>query len=208
MKLKIYEGRQIMTNRQIAAAQTRKRLVEAAKNIICDKGLTNTSIDEITEACGVSKGTFYTYFKRKEDVVYELSERMFDEIFADAQGFEGTIIEKLENYMIHFSRYIECGSLKLAQEWIKNVVDSDISDVGTNKLKKDTSAVKELIRSGIENKELRTDSPVEQISNMINDLLYGQMLCWALNGGEYSFEKRTQIFCETYLNVLLKQYLL
>lgn len=197
-----------MTNRQIAAAQTRKRLVEAAKNIICDKGLTNTSIDEITEACGVSKGTFYTYFKRKEDIVYELSERMFDEILADAQGFEGTIIEKLENYMIHFSRYIERGSLKLAQEWIKNVVDSDISDVGTNKLKKDISAVEALIWSGIENKELRTDTPVEQISNTINDLLYGQMLCWALSSGEYSFEKRTQMFCETYLNVLLKQYLL
>ncbi|MDO5389046.1 MAG: TetR/AcrR family transcriptional regulator, partial [Clostridia bacterium] len=130
-----------MNNRQIAAAETRKKLVEAAKNIICVKGLTNTSIDEITEACGVSKGTFYTYFKRKEDIVYELSDKMFDEILSNAQEFEGTITEKLENYMIHFSRYIEQGSLKLAQEWIKNVADPDISDVGAKKLKKDISAV-------------------------------------------------------------------
>ena len=197
-----------MTNRQIAAARTRQKLVETAKSIICDKGLANTSIDEITEACGVSKGTFYTYFKRKEDIVYELSEKMFDEILANAQKCEGNISEKLENYMIHFSRYIERGSLKLTQEWIKNVVDSDLSDVGTNKLKKDLSAVKDLIQSGIENKELRPDTPVEMLSNTINDLLYGQMLCWALSGGAYSFEERTQIFCKTYLNTLLKQYLL
>lgn len=197
-----------MTNRQIAAARTRQKLVETAKSIICDKGLANTSIDEITEACGVSKGTFYTYFKRKEDIVYELSEKMFDEILANAQKCEGAISEKLENYMIHFSRYIERGSLKLTQEWIKNVVDSDLSDVGTNKLKKDLSAVKDLIQSGIENKELRPDTPVETLSDTINDLLYGQMLCWAFSGGAYSFEERTQIFCKTYLNTLLKQYLL
>lgn len=197
-----------MTNRQIAAARTRQKLVETAKSIICDKGLANTSIDEITEACGVSKGTFYTYFKRKEDIVYELSEKMFDEILANAQKCEGAISEKLENYMIHFSRYIERGSLKLTQEWIKNVVDSDLSDVGTNKLKKDLSAVKDLIQSGIENKELRPDTSVETLSDTINDLLYGQMLCWAFSGGAYSFEERTQIFCKTYLNTLLKQYLL
>lgn len=197
-----------MNNRQIAAAETRKKLVEAAKNIICVKGLTNTSIDEITEACGVSKGTFYTYFKRKEDIVYELSDKMFDEILSNAQEFEGTITEKLENYMIHFSRYIEQGSLKLAQEWIKNVADPDISDVGAKKLKKDISAVKELIQAGTENKELKQDTPIEDISNTITDLLYGQMLCWALSSGSYSFEERTKTFCKIYLSTLLKEYLL
>lgn len=197
-----------MNNRQIAAAETRKKLVEAAKNIICVKGLTNTSIDEITEACGVSKGTFYTYFKRKEDIVYELSDKMFDEILSNAQEFEGTITEKLESYMIHFSRYIEQGSLKLAQEWIKNVADPDISDVGAKKLKKDISAVKELIQAGTENKELKQDTPIEDISNTITDLLYGQMLCWALSSGSYSFEERTKTFCKIYLSTLLKEYLL
>lgn len=197
-----------MTNRQIAAAETRKKLVETAKKIICDKGLSNTSIDEITDACGVSKGTFYTYFNRKEDIVYELSEKMFDEILENAKKCEGTITEKLENYMVHFSRYIERGSLKLTQEWIKNVVDSDMSDVGTKKLKKDISATNNLILSGIENNELSKDICVEAISDMINDLLYGQMLCWTLSGGAYSFEERTQMFCKEYLNLILKKYLI
>ena len=39
-----------MTNRQIAAQETRRKIVEASKKIICEKGLANTSIDEITEA--------------------------------------------------------------------------------------------------------------------------------------------------------------
>lgn len=196
-----------MTNRQLAAAETRKRLVEAAKAIICDKGLTNTQIEEITDACGVSKGTFYTYFKRKEDIVFELSERVFNEILVNAKDCKGTIIQKLENYMINFSGYIEKSSVKLAQEWIKNVVDPDITDIGINKLHKDLSAVIEILQSGIETGLLKDHAPVEQLADTINDLLYGQMLCWAMSGGAYSFEERTRNFCKTYLNILLKQYL-
>ncbi|MCI9371222.1 MAG: TetR/AcrR family transcriptional regulator [Lachnospiraceae bacterium] len=197
----------MMTNRQLAAAETRKKLVEAAKTIICDKGLTNTQIEEITDACGVSKGTFYTYFKRKEDIVFELSEGIFDEILANAKDCKGTIIQKLENYMINFSGYIEKSSVKLAQEWIKNVVDPDITDVGINKLHKDLSAVTEILQSGIRTGLLKDDTPVKQLADTINDLLYGQMLCWTMSGGTYSFEERTKEFCKTYLNILLKQYL-
>lgn len=195
-----------MTNRQLAAAETRRKLVEAAKTIICEKGLTNTQIEEITGACGVSKGTFYTYFKRKEDIVFELSEGMFDEILANAKKCEGTITNKLENYMVNFSRYIEKSSVKLAQEWIKNVVDPDISDVGINKLHKDLSALTELLQSGIENGLLKNSTPAGQLAGTINDLLYGQMLCWAMCGGTYSFEERTKKFCKTYLDTLLNQY--
>ncbi|MPM95546.1 HTH-type transcriptional repressor KstR2 [bioreactor metagenome] len=197
-----------MTNRQLAAAETRKALVEAAKKIICDKGLANTSIEEITEASGVSKGTFYTYFKRKEDIVFELSKGIFDEILANAKNHEGTIIEKLENYMVCFSGYIEKGSVKLTQEWIKNVVDPDISDVGIGKLKKDRLAAAELLQAGIESGSLKIDTPVAQLADTINDLLYGQMLCWSISGGAYSFEERTREFCETYLGVLMKRYLI
>lgn len=75
-----------MTNRQAAALETRRRLISTAKHMICEKGLAGTSVEEITQACGVSKGTFYTYFKRKEDVVQELSRDMFGEILAEAQG--------------------------------------------------------------------------------------------------------------------------
>ena len=54
-----------MTNRQLAALETKKKLLHAAKEIICEKGLANVSVAEITKKCGVANGTFYTYFKRK-----------------------------------------------------------------------------------------------------------------------------------------------
>ncbi len=91
-----------MTNRQLAAARTKARLTETAKRLICEKGLDTLSVEEITEACGVAKGTFYTYFKRKEDIVYELSREVFGEILAAAKHFPGNITERLRNYMVNF----------------------------------------------------------------------------------------------------------
>lgn len=76
-----------MTGRQLAAQATRTKLLRAGKTIICQKGLEHTSVEEITEAAGVSKGTFYTYFRRKEDIVFELSRGMFGEILAEAKSF-------------------------------------------------------------------------------------------------------------------------
>ena len=95
-----------MTNRQIAALETRKKLLAAGKKLICEKGLSNTAIEEITEAAGVSKGTFYTYFKRKEDIVSELSGESFRDILDNAKAFQGNFYEKLTFYMENFSKKV------------------------------------------------------------------------------------------------------
>jgi hypothetical protein len=199
-----------MTNRQLAAQETRKKLIQTAKEIILEKGLTNTSVDEITEKSGVSKGTFYTYFKRKEDIVFELSRGMFDEILESAKAFDGTIFEKLEDYMIHFSAYIEKSGLKLCQEWIKNVVCPELilNEHDKNKLNKDVAAVRELLQYGVNCGDLKRDTPLDLIADTLTDLLYGQMLCWAMSDGIYSFEERTRMFCKNYLYAIIKEYFL
>ena len=76
----------IMNNRQLAALETKRKLMEAAQKLICEKGLNDTSVEQITETAGVSKGTFYTYFKKKEDIVLALSRGMFGEILEQAKS--------------------------------------------------------------------------------------------------------------------------
>lgn len=65
------------TNRQLRAEETRERIVQAAKALIATKGFDETSIEDITARAGVSIGSFYTYFKRKEDVVRALDQTDF-----------------------------------------------------------------------------------------------------------------------------------
>lgn len=198
-----------MTNRQIAALETRKKLLAAGKKLICEKGLSNTAIEEITEAAGVSKGTFYTYFKRKEDIVSELSGESFRDILDNAKTFQGNFYEKLTVYMENFSDYIEHGSVQLAQEWVKNVVNPNFSDnvFDDGKLSYDLSSVEEFIKTAVSEGYLKASTPVEKISHTLVDLLYGQMLCWCMSDGTYSLRGRTREFCDTYLKALFSDYM-
>ena len=198
-----------MNSRQHAALETRRKLLEAAKSIICEKGLVNTSIEEITKTCGVSNGTFYTYFKRKEDVIFELSREMYQEIYEKAQAYDGTFVERLVFFMVNFSGYIEKSSLKLCQEWVRNTVDPDLVDNANDKskLRMDLDSVRGLMESGVKRRELRADTPVEVLAHTLVDLLYGEMLCWDMSGGAYSFEKRTKEFCDTFLMAMIQPYL-
>lgn len=196
-----------MTNRQLAAMETKKKLLEAAKNIVCEKGLINTSVEEITKACGVSNGTFYTYFKRKEDIVFALGDYMYRELYEQAMAYEAGITERLVFYMTRFAEYTEKSSLKLCQEWVRNAVDPDISPEGKNKLYADINSIKGLLESAVQNGELKTDTPVEFLAETFADVLYGQMLCWDISGGEYSFGERTSKFCEKFLSSIIAPYL-
>ena len=198
-----------MTNRQIAAIKTREKLLAAAKEIICTRGLTSTSVDEITERCGVSKGTFYTYFKHKEDIVFALSRGVFQEILEEAKNYGGTFLSKLKKYMTEFSGYIEKSSLKLCQEWIKNVTVPELvkDERDKEKLFCDIAAMAELLKGGKACGALKPETPEEELARMLTDILYGQMLCWCMSGGAYGFKDRTERFCELFLDSMLSKYL-
>ena len=198
-----------MTNRKLAALETKRKLLETAKGIIREKGLVNTSIEEITKACGVSNGTFYTYFKRKEDIVFALSHDMYSEIYEDAQAHDGPFMERLMFYMVNFSGHIERDGLKLCQEWVRNNIDPDLVENPCNrdKLRMDIESMKGMIKKGVERGELKESTPVDELADALTDVIYGEMLCWDMSGGEYSFEERTKQFCNMFLPAMMKPYL-
>ena len=49
------------------ALNTRDRIIETGAQIIHRKGFNHTGIQEILTAAGVPKGSFYNYFKSKDD---------------------------------------------------------------------------------------------------------------------------------------------
>jgi AcrR family transcriptional regulator len=61
-----------MTKRALQAEETKNKIVKATMEIMEKSGFNNMTIQEINERAGVSVGTFYHYFKTKEDVFYEL----------------------------------------------------------------------------------------------------------------------------------------
>lgn len=48
--------------------------------LFAKSGFESTSVQEITEACGISKGSFYLYFKSKESLLFSIFEVFIDRV--------------------------------------------------------------------------------------------------------------------------------
>lgn len=62
-----------------------KELLDTAQQLFFQKGYEKTSINHIIEAIGVAKGTFYHYFKSKEDLLDQLVARFTEGSLEEAK---------------------------------------------------------------------------------------------------------------------------
>ncbi|MFB7514388.1 TetR/AcrR family transcriptional regulator [Streptomyces sp. NPDC056144] len=77
--------------------RVKNRIYEAAVKLFTQKGYDQTSVDEITEAADVARGTFFNHFQRKEDLIAEWGEhrrlRLRDGL--EAEGIPGTPVKDI-----------------------------------------------------------------------------------------------------------------
>jgi AcrR family transcriptional regulator len=69
-------------------SSAKERLLESAKRLFSQKGYYATSVEDIVESAGFSKGAFYFYFKSKEELFKSLVEEM-----------HLNIVKRLENFL-------------------------------------------------------------------------------------------------------------
>jgi len=65
---------------QLRAKRTRSQLLDAARTVFSRQGYAGTTVDDIAEAAGVSKGSFYFHFATKEDALLELISAWAEEV--------------------------------------------------------------------------------------------------------------------------------
>ena len=78
----------------------KQRLLDTAFSLFSDKGIKNTSIQEIVDSANVAKGTFYLYFKDKYELQDILITSKSEKLFNDALN------ELRKNYIQNFSDQI------------------------------------------------------------------------------------------------------
>lgn len=63
-----------------------QEIVSAAVRLFMRKGYNNTSVDEIAEAAGLTKGGLYYYIEKKEDLLTAIHDEFMDALFAKLNG--------------------------------------------------------------------------------------------------------------------------
>src|SRR5690242_11989842 len=72
----------LTSRRDKKRTETRERIFGVAMRLFADKGYQATTVDEITEAADVAKGTFFNYFQTKEAVLQDFARLQMSRIEA------------------------------------------------------------------------------------------------------------------------------
>jgi AcrR family transcriptional regulator len=83
--------------------ERRTQLLDAARKVFAVKGFHAATVDDITRAAGVAKGTFYLYFAEKRTIFYELIQRFF-EMVTEAGMSVAADVDTTGDFLEHVGR--------------------------------------------------------------------------------------------------------
>lgn len=93
------------------ALTTRQELLDAAERLFSEKGVSNTSMNQVAEAAGVTRGAIYHHFQNKLDLIDALMERvrlpvdeMRDEL---ARTYDGDPVSLLRARCLHIINQVQ-----------------------------------------------------------------------------------------------------
>ena len=166
--------------RKIQAENTRQKLIDAAEILSKQKLLKDITVDDITTLAKVAKGSFYTYFKKKEDVLDAFMFKDFEILRNKALTSKKDFSQRLEEYAIEFGKAIEKSGKETCRSWVCANINNDI------KLNYDEKTAIMLLEDADLKGELLKDGNILDMAKSFNAWLYGMMLVWAMRQGDDS----------------------
>lgn len=199
-----------MNKRQECALKTRQKLLDTATDLISKGDFRSLNIEDITKACGCAKGTFYIYFKNREQIRYEACRNMFNRIEKRMQQMKDkSFLERLEHYFDSFMIEVQRYGINVCREWIRSVIDPSLSPENTDitKWQFDVAILQKIFNQAIADGELKKAAPVDFLTHIIISELYGMMTCWCMSDGVFEPKKWTEKVFEAQVEPMLKPYL-
>ncbi len=174
----------VLGRRQRRAAETRLRIFRSALALIAERGLHGVTVEDITEAADVGKGTFFNYFETKDQVLGVMAEiqigKVREAISLNAHGnqtIHGTLRQLAQRLGEEPGR-----SPALARA----LISSFLGSVGVREIMKRTmeagrKAVEELVATGQERGEILPRLKKDKVSQQFLQTMMGTVLFWSLH---------------------------
>ncbi|MEW4240139.1 TetR/AcrR family transcriptional regulator [Priestia megaterium] len=169
-----------MNKKKLQSEQTKRKVADAAKALFSQKGYKATSIEEIVEATGSSKGNIYYHFKSKEGLFLYLIDEWdleWERNWKERESLYKTTRDKL----FGIAEQIILDDLnhpltKAADEFFNNEEKgSDIEERIDEMVKRHVEFNRELLQQGIDEGEF-SHKNAEQLAVILEGLFVGMSL--------------------------------
>jgi AcrR family transcriptional regulator len=171
--------------RQRRSAEIRERLFNASLRLFAQKGFAETTVEDITEAADVGKGTFFNYFPSKDHILLAFGEMQLRKLEAAIE-----VARKTVEPMPDFLRTL---GIRMTQEPTRNpaiiraLLQAYLSTTPVRAAMMDLQRRvhdlhTEMIQLGQDRGEIRNDLPAAEIAQVFRQTIFGTLLIWSLYG--------------------------
>ncbi len=171
--------------RQRRAAETRVRLFRCALQLFAERGFPKVTVEDITEAADVGKGTFFNYFESKDHVLGVMAEIQLGKV-REAATLAGSGKQSIYSVLHRlFLRVAEepgrspdlaraLISSFLASEGVRRLIDRNMSE--------GRKIVAKVVAAGQKRGEIDPRLKKERVALQLQQAFMGTLLLWSLHG--------------------------
>lgn len=171
------------------ASDIREKIIDAAWELFREKGYGETTINDIIRKADISKGTFYYYFRSKDNMLDTLSEildreyeRLESEIPADMNAFDKLM---LINYEVHSFIEKNIDYRLLAYLYSAQIVKENNSSL-LDRNRFYFRFLEQIMNDGSRKGELTDDMTVTEMVRFFGFGERALITDWCMNNGNYS----------------------
>jgi len=177
---------QTLSRRERQSADRRERLFRAALDLFARRGFAETTVEDITNAADLGKGTFFNYFPSKEHILLAFVEMQLGKL-QDA-------FKEMRSSNVPVPVFLRSLGARMTQEPMRNPAlirvllqtfltdDSKVREPMLELQNRVIGIHTEMIRIGQQRGEVRNDLQPEIIANVFRQTIFGTLLVWALHG--------------------------
>lgn len=162
--------------------RTRTRIREVANRLFLQSGFEATTVDAIVAAAGVSKGTFYLHFGRKEDLLLEYGAKRLARIREMLPE-----LVACETFAEALTRIVD--TVIRGKTWDREVTGRAIVEMGTSAERLapgPQELIKPLVEIGQARGNVRDDIPAAALAHFTVRSILGALRDWGLGSDEAS----------------------
>jgi AcrR family transcriptional regulator len=167
-----------------------------------EQGIEDTTIEQICRRADVSVGSFYNYYKSKDDVIvsaFKSADQYFEEVVTkevDGLGFE----DQISTFFLHYAKY----NVQQGLHFVKNLYNNSDQKLFVSSKRYMHSFLLDIIKGGQESGKLSNEISPEELEHFLFIVARGVVNDWCLYDGEYDLENKLTSYIKSIIRIYLR----
>lgn len=181
---------------------TRGRIIDAAWKLFYRQGYDDTTVEEVIEESGTSRGSFYHYFQGKDDLLSTLAD-VFDQKYEALIEAMNPEMDRFDQLMYLNQELFAMLENSISLDLVARLYSSQLVTRGDKSLMDHNRIYYRLLRQialqGQERGDLRADVTVNEIVRAYALCERALIYDWCLSGGDYSLTQYSRTMMPMFL---------